>query len=272
MSVQAAFLEACRLDVAVRKPGNVSLASPGHGMTAADFLASAEAAAPALVQPGPVGERIEAAVAATWARVGCNTNLGIVLLCAPLAAAAELGGTLRAAQQQVLAALTVADAEAAFRAIARANPGGLGTAPEQDVRAAPTLTLRAAMALAAQRDRIARHYAQGGAELFEVGLAARREVAAPLAAPQTVQAIYLAWLASAPDSHIVRKHGVAVAQSVMQAAVPWRARARAGEVLDADPAFAAWDAALKAARINPGTSADFTVATLMAAALVQARA
>ena len=40
---RSAFLCACRLDVAVRKPGNVSRASPGHGMQAAMFLASAAA-------------------------------------------------------------------------------------------------------------------------------------------------------------------------------------------------------------------------------------
>lgn len=270
MTPAAAFLQACALDVAVRKPGNVSQASPGHGMTAADFLASSEAAAPALVQAGPVGARIEAAVAATWQRVGCNTNLGIVLLCAPLAMAVQQAqprdaAALRAALQQVLDGLTVADTEAAYRAIRLANPGGLGEAPEGDVRDAPAVTLRDAMALAAGRDRIARFYAEGGAELWDVGLAAHDALAAPLASAQTVQAIYLSWLASAPDAHIVRKHGPAVAQTVMQQAAPWWACARAGAVLDGDPAFAAWDAALKAARINPGTSADLTVATLMAA-------
>jgi triphosphoribosyl-dephospho-CoA synthase len=35
-----AFLCACELDVRVRKPGNVSLASPGHGMQAAMFIES----------------------------------------------------------------------------------------------------------------------------------------------------------------------------------------------------------------------------------------
>jgi triphosphoribosyl-dephospho-CoA synthase len=34
-------------------------------------------------------------------------------------------------------------------------------------------------------------------------------------------------------------------------------------VLDADPEFAAWDVSLKAAGVNPGTSADFTVAALL---------
>jgi nicotinamide-nucleotide amidase len=64
MTPQAAFLRACRLDVAVRKPGNVSLASAGHRMQAQQFLASAEAAAGPLFEPGAsVGQRIEGAVA-----------------------------------------------------------------------------------------------------------------------------------------------------------------------------------------------------------------
>ena len=93
---RACFLRACELDVAVRKPGNVSLASPGHGMHAAMFIASAEAAAGPLFEPGArVGERIEAAVAATWAVAGCNTNLGILLLCAPIAKAVEMSPEAR---------------------------------------------------------------------------------------------------------------------------------------------------------------------------------
>jgi triphosphoribosyl-dephospho-CoA synthase len=90
---KAAFLAACRLDVAVRKPGNVSVASPGHGMRAGQFIASAAAAAGPLFEPGaPVGRRIEQAVQASWSQAGCNTNLGIVLLCAPIAVAVERRG------------------------------------------------------------------------------------------------------------------------------------------------------------------------------------
>ena len=82
-----------------------------------------------------------------------------------------------------------------------------------------------------------------------------------------VQRLYLRLLASFADSHIVRIHGEAVAHIVMTAAQGWEARARGGVALDADAGFAAWDAALKAARINPGTSADLTVATLLIAGL-----
>jgi triphosphoribosyl-dephospho-CoA synthase len=266
-----AFLRACELDVAVRKPGNVSLVSPGHGMTATQFIASAQAAAPALFAPQQrVGQRIEAAVAASWAAAGCNTNLGIVLLCAPIAAAVEhfAKKDLRQALEAVLADLNVDDAAAAFRAITAARPGGLGDAPSQDVRRPPTLGLREAMALATSRDSIARQYANGFADLFEIALPPRPAGEITHAA---VQRVYLALLARLPDSHIVRKHGEAVAQTVMSAAQRWQTQAEAGAVLDESPAFAAWDDELKAAGINPGTTADLTVAALLLASLQQQR-
>ena len=76
-------------------------------------------------------------------------------------------------------------------------------------------------------------------------------------------------LARLPDSHIVRKHGEAVAQTVMSAAQRWQAQAAAGTVLDESPAFLAWDDELKAAAINPGTTADLTVAALLLASLTE---
>ena len=168
---RACFLRACELDVAVRKPGNVSRASPGHGMRAELFIASAQATAEALFEPGArVGKRIEAAVEASWAAAGCNTNLGIVLLCAPIALAVErrpdaaTPHALREAIGSVLTDLDLADAKATYRAIARAQPGGLGAAPSQDVREPPSVDLRAAMALAAPRDSIARQYRDGCAD------------------------------------------------------------------------------------------------------------
>lgn len=280
-SPHTVFLQACRLDVAVRKPGNVSLASAGHGMQARQFLDSAAAAAPALFAPGArVGARIEAAMAATLAVAGCNTNLGIVLLCAPLAAALErcagswnaLGDdarpvALRAALADVLAALDVEDTRAAYRAIAAANPGGLGRAEAQDVAAGPTVGLREAMRLAADRDRIARQYASDYADLFDTGLAALRRPAAasPRLDAAAVQALFLACLGRWPDSHIVRKFGADVAQAVTDEAAPWLRRAEGGERVGDDPAFAAWDEDLKARGLNPGTSADLTVTTLFIA-------
>lgn len=276
-----AFLRACWLDVAVRKPGNVSVFSAGHRMQAEQFVASAQAAAsPLLARGARVGARIEAAMAATWRTVGCNTNLGILLLCAPIAAAAEREGAragaaaMRDALEQVLAELDVEDARAAYRAIALAHPGGLGDAPEQDVHDEPTLGLREAMALAAGRDRIAHQYAGGFGDLFDIGLprlprgfalmSGAAGEPADEATARAVQRVFLGYLGAIPDSHIVRKHGEAVAHTVMAAA-----QARAGGETSADEAgLAVWDESLKAHGINPGTSADLTVATLFLAGLL----
>jgi triphosphoribosyl-dephospho-CoA synthase len=249
------------------------------------FSASARASAEPLFRTGArVGERIEAAVAATSAAVGCNTNLGILLLCAPVARAIELQPeiqgpvALRAAIEAVLADLDLHDARAAYRAIASARPGGLGTASAEDVHGMPSVDLRAAMALAAERDSIARQYRDGYAELFELGLppltgvwvsdSVSPEELPPSTLTAAVQCVYLTFLAHRPDSHIVRKHGAIVAHSVMHSAQAWHARASAGANLDADPDFAAWDLELKAAGLNPGTSADFTVAALFVAGVL----
>ena len=284
---RAAFLRACALDVLVRKPGNVSIHSAGHGMDAALFLASAEAAAGPLFEPGArVGPRIEAAVQATWAVAGCNTNLGILLLCAPVALALErqpnVASTpaLRAAIVQVLGDLDRADAAGAYRAIARANPGGLGSADAQDVHAEPGVDLRSAMALAADRDSIAAQYRDGYTLVFDTVLPALGPGfdAAPDTRPDSppdpdtvtaVQRAFVALLATVPDSHIARKRGLPAATAVMHQAQAWEVRAGVGTGLDADPAFLAWDAALKADGVNPGTSADLLVAGMMLAHLAR---
>ena len=275
-TIEAAFLWACEQDVACAKPGNVSVASAGHGMHAGLFLASAQAACEPLARRGAsVGARIEAAIANTRAVAGCNTNLGIVLLCAPLAAAFEADPPpaslpdFEASVQAVLRALSVDDACGAYRAIALANPGGLGKTESQSVGTTPTINLRAAMTLAADRDSIARQYTEDFGDVLGFGVAAfraahERRAASPTALADAVLLTWLGFLARWPDSHIARKHGNACAQRVSAEAAAWLARGDAR--VCAPHALDGWDAALKAGGINPGTSADLTVATLFAAA------
>ena len=269
-TARAAFLRACDLDVAVRKPGNVSAASAGHGMDATIFRAAARAATGPLFAAGdPVGRRIERAVDAAYAAAGCNANLGIVLLCAPIAAAVEdapgarSAAALRRGVEQRLHALDVEDARAAFRAIARANPGGLGYSSEQDVRTAPTMSLVEAMRLAADRDSIARQYANGFADVFDFGVPLFVRVART-SAERAMLAAFIAFLQRWPDSHVVRKHGFDVASELCRdaAARSNRYGADAGRATPAE--IAAWDVELKARGINPGTSADLAVATAFA--------
>jgi len=274
-----AFLWACGLDVTVRKPGNVSVDAPGHGMVAQQFIASAQAAADALFAPGRrLGERVEAAVSATHEAVACNTNLGIVLLCAPLGLAAEReccadAAALQQAVEQVLDTLDIEDARAAYRAIARAHPAGLGHVAEQDVAAAPTIDLRTAMALAADRDLIARQYANGFADVFAFGLPTLcRELSnEDLALSAVVQRLYVRVLARYPDSHICRKYDMATAEDVRAEATRWCARLEANPAAGGGQAFSEWDESLKRRGLNPGTTADMTVTCLFAAALLEPR-
>lgn len=264
--IALAFEQACRDELDAPKPGNVHVFADGHRMTADDFVRSAQAAAGPLAAAGArVGARILGAVEATFAAVGANTNLGIVLLCAPLAAAAEAQSPdLRASLAGVLRGLDVGDATFAFRAIARASPGGLGRAEKHDVFAPATVTLREAMAEAANRDRIALQYVSGFADVFDLG---EPLFAAYLAASSgrrlATLAAFLGFLAAFPDSHIARKHGVAVAGQIQRDAYALQRRAQAARSLDDIlPTLLSWDAELKQAGINPGTSADLTVATV----------
>jgi triphosphoribosyl-dephospho-CoA synthase len=265
--IATAFIASCRDEIEAPKPGNVHIFAAGHGMTAEEFLRSAEAAAPALgASSAPVGDRILAAVEATWASVGMNTNLGIILLCAPLAAAAQAGGELRSALTNTLAGLTRADAAAAFRAILRASPAGLGAAPSHDVHDAPEATLLEAMRAAADRDRIAYQYTFDFTDIFETGMGALDDARrAGWPAPWPTVSVYLAFLAGFPDSHIARKKGEATAASVQGEAQYIRDRfvsyANPAEAL---PDLLEFDQRLKDAGLNPGTSADLAVATVFA--------
>ena len=273
-AIAEAYLAACRAELAAIKPGNVHVHAAGHRMSVADFEASAVLSAPHLAAAGtPVGARIEAAVAATRDGVGQNTNLGIVLLCAPLAAAAERPGSLRDTLASVLAGLDAADAAGLYAAIRIANPGGLGTAARHDVTAeeAPPPPVLAAMAEAQARDRIARAYVTGFEDLFTTGLSALAAARAQgLVEPWTTTAVHLAFLTGFPDSHIARKFGLDTAERVRAEAEAALRGLTLGE--GARAALLAHDAALKDAGLNPGTSADLTVATLFLDALTRLKA
>ncbi len=274
-AVAAAFVAACLDELDALKPGNVHRFAPGHGMSVAEFVHSAEvSAAPIATIGARVGARIRGAVDATLTVVGKNTNLGIVLLCAPLAAAAELkDGVLRQALRRVIDRLDREDAADAFAAIAAANPGGLGRAVSHDVRSPVAGTLLEAMAEAAGRDRIAQQYVTAYEDIFSLGLPA---LEAALGAGSdrrwSTLAVYLAFLAAAPDTHILRKFDPATAEATRRDAVYWRDAVAATS--DRDPLIEGllqWDSELKARAINPGTSADLTVATLFAASLASNR-
>ncbi len=265
--VAAAGQLACLLEVSAPKPGNVSPEHHFHDTRYEDFLASAVAIGPALsgASQQPLGTTIRTAVEATRRWTKSNTNLGIVLLLAPLARAAlRSEDTLRKRLARVLAETTVADAAQVYAAIRQADPGGLGATAAEDVSDTPTVTLQEAMALAADRDAVAREYVTDFALTFEVGVpAVRASRQEGLGWTEAAVEAYLTLLASTPDTHIARKLGQAEAEAVSRRALEVRA---AGGIRSATgrKALAALDAELRDLRNrrNPGTTADLTCAAL----------
>lgn len=263
----SAFLEACELDVLAFKPGNVGIESPGHGMTARDFLISAEVAAPHLADRAlGLGERIYRGVAATREAVACNTNLGIVLLTAPLIHAAQQRAddeSFADALRRSLAGFDQEQTDWVYRAIRLAAPGGLGKSARHDVNKAPETTLLTAMREASRRDCIARQYANGYADLFAACQGPLVEARARWRLDdQRMSTLFLGFLADFPDSHIARKHGAATAEGVRQMARLCQAELRqCAHWADARLSLKQLDRRLKLAGLNPGTSADLSVAT-----------
>ena len=265
--IAAAGQLACLLEVSAPKPGNVSPDRHFHDTRYEDFLASAVAIGQALAQANTtsLGRTIRRAVENTLRWTRSNTNLGIVLLLAPLARAAlQQQGTLRDRLGRVLAETTVDDAVEVYVAIRQARPGGLGHSAAEDVADRPTVTLQEAMALAAERDSIAREYVTRFARTFEIGvpalLGARRE---GLTWTDAAVETYLALLESGADTHIARKLGLEEAEMVSRRAREVRAAGgtRSSEGRDA---LAQLDRELRDPRNrrNPGATADLTCAAL----------
>ena len=244
-----------------------------HDTRYEDFLASAAAIGPAMARAveQSLGATIRDAVEATRHWTHANTNLGIVLLLAPLARAAldPAPDPLPRRLDRVLDAASVADTADVYAAIRRAAPAGLGRVADQDIAAPPSVPLRAAMALAADRDAIAREYATGFATTFEAGAPAlARARHDGLSWPDATVETYLTLLAAMPDTHVARKLGATAAEAVSREAgtviAAGGVRTEAGRT-----ALAAFDAALRDPRNsrNPGATADLTAAAIFAALL-----
>jgi triphosphoribosyl-dephospho-CoA synthase len=256
---------ACIWETSACNPGNAHRFRDFDDTSYIDFLASAAAIAPILdAAPGQtVGATILAAVAATRQVVAANTNLGIILLLAPLAAAGE---DARKEIGSVLRRLTVDDAKQAYEAIRLAAPAGLGQVDEQDVYEEPSQTLLEVMKLAAERDLIALQYADGFREVFVDGIdALRHGLKCCSGLEDAVIYAHLALLARFPDSSIARKRGPGEAQQasllarrVLDAEWP---HPRARTLLDE---LDHWHRAVERGR-NPGTISDLVTASLFVA-------
>jgi triphosphoribosyl-dephospho-CoA synthase len=258
---------ACSWEATAPKPGNVYPGADFDDVTYEDFKLSAVVIGPILertLEVG-VGRTVLDAIRATKQTVGTNTNLGTLLLLAPLAAVPD-GVPFQAGIERVLSELTFDDTRFVYDAIRASAAGGLGTAREADVfdDVPPNLHLVDAMRLAADVDLVARQYTNnfadvlsGTAEWIAEGLSRKW----PLT--DAIVHAHLRQLSIHGDSLIIRKCRKPISDE---------ARDRAAQVIGAglpgdegyERAVAEYDRWLRADghRRNPGTSADLIAAGL----------
>lgn len=257
---------ACEMEVLAPKPGNVH---PGISwnfvdLDVADFLASARAIRPVFERTADfsVGDMILQAVRATRQVVSSNTNLGQILLLAPLAKAAAIDGRIDAANVMgVVQRTTVEDAAAAYEAIAMAKPGGMGQRDSHDLADRPTCTLFEAMNIAADYDDVAAQYAKGFADVIQLAGALKSGMQDSLD-----------WRFAIVDVHVARLvHGDTLVRRKCGESVENEMKWRAAAVLShrANPRrysqeMSELDNWLRddGNRRNPGTTADLITAAL----------
>lgn len=257
---------ACFWEATAPKPGNVYRGADFEDMSYVDFLTSASIVGPIIdeVAQRGVGGTVLAGIEATRAAIGSvNTNLGILLLIAPLAAVPR-DEPLRQGIAGVLDRLSADDCRDVYQAIRLTQPGGLGRVGHADVNdeEPPSISLREAMRLAADRDLVARQYV----DHFEQVFVTAERIAIHAAALPLSDAIvrgFLELLSEHPDTLIARKCGVAKATEVSKAARSVLDSLAAGEDVH-QAVLADFDFWLRSEghRLNPGTSADIVAAAL----------
>jgi len=237
------------------KPGNVDRCHDFPDTTLEHFLASAILARPALEEAatgkGRIGEIIKHAVRDTNTHGGGNTHFGAFLLLVPLVYGKDIQGALEA-----IAHTDSSDAVAFYKAFAMTAvrmPAG----DELDVNDPHTLTLirerdmnlMDIMQHSAANDMVAREWVNGfvltrrGADLLkELG-----------PGRQSIVRMFLTLLATEPDTFVIKKHGLAVANETLLAA---------RDVLDGRRSAEDLDEECIRRGINPGSIADIVIASI----------
>jgi len=235
------------------KPGNVDRCHDYEGTRLEHFLASSILARPALEKAaggrGGLGEVLREAVELTTAHGGGNTHFGAFILLIPLLRGGDIGGAIRAVQGS-----TVEDAVSFYRAFSLTKVRMLAGDPLDvddpralDIIRGKEMTLLDIMDHSKEHDMVAREWVNGFALTrraadFLLGSGCGREA---------VVEAFLRLLSSEIDTFIVKEHGPLVAEEV---------RRRAAGILGGRGDLGAFDAECIARGINPGSTADITIA------------
>lgn len=256
------------MEATAPKPGNVHRGADFEDLSYPDFVVAATIVAPvfeAAIEV-PLGATVLAAVQATRRAVDTNSNLGTILLLAPLAKVPRTV-PLEIGVRDVLARLTPEDSHDIYEAIRLARPGGLNTVETADIAGPAPENLIEAMRLAADRDLVARQYVENFRHVLREVLPrlvqARRQFGL---LSDAIVFVHLELMSEYPDSLIARRRGLEIArQAGERAARALAAHAQGAEAYHRELADLDFWLRADGHQRNPGTTADLIAAGLFAA-------
>jgi triphosphoribosyl-dephospho-CoA synthase len=268
--VKMAFEYACKLDVMSIKPGNVFLNSPGYGMTHKDFLQSSMACSDIMCEKNiNFGVKILESIKASMNIVGCNTNLGIVLLCTPIIEAIYMNKDhifLPNNLKKVINNITIQDTKLVYRAINIANAGGMNSKDKFDLKNSDKndFTLLEAMKYARSYDSIANEYSSYFHHIINnLSINWRNYFNLMKNDEYATTATYLEQISKYPDTLIARKHGIKVSIRVSERFKDLAKEYCASKMPNGlNNKLLLVDSELKMQGLNPGTTADVVVASI----------
>ena len=264
-----AYLFACMKDIEVIKPGNVYINAPHEDTDSDDYLKSSEHSCKHLfLEDLNLGNRIFLSIEETSKFIKKNTNLGIILTCAPLihSLICYKEYPLKKGLSLTLENATSADTIAICQAINLVNPGGLGESKQYDTRTLPDIGLLEIMKYSSKYDRIAYQYTNMFKDVLDFVVPClnsyqNRYKSLSLSLSLT----FLDILRNIPDSHIQRKFGDKIAKKTSNQANDLL-KILVTERINQDSfnkRLRELDYEYKKQGINPGTTADLLVAGLM---------
>lgn len=266
--LKSAYLFSCKKDIELIKPGNVNLLSSHKDTKAQDYLDSAILSSKELFnQNYSLGKRILESVNVTRSQVNVNTNLGIILLCAPVIQSyIDFNNLdLRQGIKKTLSTSSIKDTHDLCAAINISSPGGLGDSDMYDTASYPNASIKQIMDYSQEYDRISYQYSHNFSDIFDfiipkLEFLNQRYESLDI----SLSLLFIEILAKIPDSHISRKFGDKIAKKTSNNAHDLL------KILDRehDPDYLAkalnnLDYEYKKKGINPGTTADLLVASLM---------
>ena len=261
----------CDTEIKSLKPGNVHKYSEGHGMNLKDFLKSSLIISKCLTKNNlDLGKKILISVNEIQNKIKKNTNLGIILMLSPIATIVQEEGVISKEEllkkiKSLIKKQNIKNSIPIFKAISLTSPGGLGFSKKYDVNEPPNTNLYKAMEFAKKKDLIARQYCNGFEDIYKIGIPAYKKFYNKWGKVDwALTGVYLTFLKKFNDSHIVRNKGNKIARSIKKEAKKYYFFLKRNKNLTKiKKKLLIFDKKLKSKRINPGTTADLTVATLL---------